>query len=303
MSKTIAIIGASTGLGRAAARELARHHHVIACGRDVAAISAAVPHASEVMRVDLADLADVARFARELAIRGRLDTLVCNAGVQAAGGPPRFTRDGFEETFAVNHLAHFAIVERLAPQLGRVVLVGSGTHDPRDRLARALFGFRGARYSDARALAAGEGDPAVDDAQRARDRYATSKLCNLLAMDALVRRGVDAVALDPGLMPGTGLARSYGAVTRLAWQTVMRAVALVLPGASSARHSGRALAWLATEGELAHRYYDFRRRPLDAWEGARRRDWSDELYASSSALVSSALASSPSSPRQPASSS
>jgi len=287
MRKTIAIIGATTGLGRAAARELARAHHVIACGRDVARVSAAVPAASEVMRVDLTDLADVLRFADQLLAPGtRIDALICNAGVQGHGAPAR-TRDGFEETFAVNHLAHFAIATRLAPQLGRVVFIGSGTHDPRDRLARLLFGFRGARYTTARALAAGDGDASVDDAQRARDRYATSKLCNLLTVEALARRGIDAVALDPGVMPGTQLARAYGPVARFAWHTVMRAVALVMPGASSVRRSARALAWIATAPALAHRYYDHRKRPLEAWEGARRSDWIEDLYATSSELVAS----------------
>lgn len=245
MTKTIAIIGATTGLGRATARVLARDHHVIACGHDVARTRAAVPRAAEVLRVELTDLADVRRFADELAAPGvHIDALICNAGVQAHG-EPQFTRDGFEETFAVNHLAHFAIATRLAPLLGRVVFVASGTHDPRDRLARVLFGFRGGRYTGARALAAGEGDHGVDDVQRARDRYATSKLCNLRTVDALARRGVAAVALDPGMMPGTQLARAYGPFARLAWHTIMRAAALVLPGASSVGRSSRALAWLA----------------------------------------------------------
>jgi len=291
MSKTIVIVGASSGLGRAAARELARGQRVIVCGRDVERTRAAVPGAAEVVRVDLASLADAQRCAKELAARGRIDVLICNAGVQAAGGPARFTRDGYEETFAVNHLAHFAIAQWLAPQLGRVVWIGSGTHDPRGRLGRLLFGFRGGRYTSARALAAGEGDASVDDAQQARDRYATSKLCNLLTVEAMARRGIDAVALDPGLMPGTGIARERGALQRLGWSTIMRAVGLMLPGASSARRSGRALAWLATEPVLAARYYDYRRRPIEAWEGARRGDWAEELYATSCELVAAASSS------------
>jgi hypothetical protein len=155
-------------------------------------------------------------------------------------------------------------------------------------VARALFGFRGGRYTTARALAAGEADETVDDAQRARDRYATSKLCNLLTVEAMVRRGIDAVSLDPGLMPGTGLARERGALQRLGWNTIMRAVALVMPGASSARRSGRALAWLATAPGLAARHYDYRRRPRETWDGARRADWGDELYATSCELVAAA---------------
>ena len=285
MTKTFVIVGASTGLGRAAARVLSRRHRVIVAGRDVAQLRIAVPRA-EAMRVDLADLADVARFAG--ALPQRIDGLICNAGVQATGAPV-FTRDGIEETFAVNHLAHLAIATRLAGQLGRVVFIGSGTHDPNDRVAR-VFGFRGARYTNVDRLAAGDGDPAVDDAQRARDRYATSKLCNLLATFALVQRGTDAIAFDPGLMPGTGLARERGVLARFGWHTVMRAVALIAPGASSARRSGRALAWLAADYTGPARYLDYRRREVTRSSDALRPELAGELYASSLALIDRALA-------------
>ena len=134
MARTFVVVGASTGLGRATARALARTDRVIVAGRDVARTQAAVPGAHAALRVDLTSLGDVARFAGELAAHGPLDGIVCNAGVQQVGAPP-ITRDGIEETFAVNHLAHFALVMRAAPQLApgaRVAFVGSGTFDPRD---------------------------------------------------------------------------------------------------------------------------------------------------------------------------
>ena len=284
MTRTFVVVGASTGLGRAAARELAREHRVIACGRDVTRMRAAVPGA-EVLRVDLTELADVARLGDELAARGPLDALICNAGVQTLG-PARFTRDQIEETFAVNHLAHYALATRLLPQLGRIVFVGSASLDPRDRGGRA-FGFRGGQYTTARALAAGEGDPAADDHHRAMDRYATSKLCNLLVTYAFARRGIPAYALDPGLMPGTGLARERNVVVRLLWNTVLRAFAPLLPGASTIGRSGRALAWLASDPSIGteHRYYDYRRRPLDTWSGALREDWAEDLERTSRELI------------------
>ncbi len=288
MPRTFVIVGASTGLGRATARKLARHHRVIVAGRDVVATRRAVPGA-EVMRVDLASLRDVSRFTDELAAIGPIDGLVCNAGVQQAGGAPRYTSDGIEETFAVNHLAHFAIATRLAGVVRRVVFIGSGTLDPAQRGAR-LFGFRGGRYTDAKQLAAGAGDPAVGDGQRARDRYATSKLCNLLTTFALVQRGIDAYAFDPGLMPGTGLARDANPLLRLGWHTVMRGVALVMPGASSARRSGNALAWLVSEYTGSARYLDYRRRAIAPSADAQRRDLADELYDASAAMIGSRAA-------------
>jgi NAD(P)-dependent dehydrogenase (short-subunit alcohol dehydrogenase family) len=284
MTRTIVIIGASTGLGRATARTLAREHQVIVAGRDLERTQAAVPGA-RALRVDLADLTDVQRFGRELRMLGPIHGLVCNAGQQDTGAPT-FTRDGHESTFAINHLAHFMIVMSALPVLApaaRVVLIGSGTLEPD---GATLFKFRGARYTDARSLARGDGDPGVDDGQRARDRYATSKLCNLLTMAAIARRApqLSVLALDPGLMPGTGLARRRGPIVRLLWHTVMRAAALVMPGASSARRSAAALAWLITSPQLAGttgRYFDFRRREHPRWTGFDRTDWADELYTTS----------------------
>jgi NAD(P)-dependent dehydrogenase (short-subunit alcohol dehydrogenase family) len=241
--------------------------------------------------VDLADLADVARFTAELAAHGPFDGVVCNAGVQHTGAPV-LTRDGFEETFGVNHLAHFAIVTRLAPRLApgaRVVWIGSDTLDPASGARR--FGFRGGRYTDARSLARGDGAAAATGTQNARDRYATSKLCNLLTVAAIARRvpaaRFAAFALDPGLMPGTGLARRYPVVLRVLWHTVMRVAGAVMPGASTPRRSGAALAWLMTAPELAGttgRYFDYRRRERRGWFGADRTDWADELYETSLAL-------------------
>jgi NAD(P)-dependent dehydrogenase (short-subunit alcohol dehydrogenase family) len=291
MARTFVIVGASTGLGRETARVLAGEHRVIVAGRDVERVRAAVPAAHAVLRVDLTKLGDVARFVTELAAHGPLDGVVCNAGIQHTGAP--VLTDGLEETFAVNHLAHFAIAMRVVPQLApgaRLAFVGSSTLDPADRGARR-FGFRGGRYSDAAALARGDGDPAADPAQQARDRYATSKLCNLLTMAAIARRvpaaRFAAFAIDPGLMPGTGLARQRSAAVRFLWHTVMRVAGLVMPGASTARRSGAALAWLMTAPALdgtTGRYFDFRRRERTSWYGADRRDWADELYAGSLAL-------------------
>ncbi|HEV7559870.1 MAG TPA: SDR family NAD(P)-dependent oxidoreductase, partial [Kofleriaceae bacterium] len=63
MTQRFVIIGASTGLGRATANALVRAGiDVVVAGRDVERMRAAVPGASEVLHVDLADLADVARF-------------------------------------------------------------------------------------------------------------------------------------------------------------------------------------------------------------------------------------------------
>ncbi|MEO8702648.1 MAG: SDR family NAD(P)-dependent oxidoreductase [Kofleriaceae bacterium] len=290
-SFTSVVVGASTGLGRATARALATGARVIVAGRDLERTRSAVPHAADALAVDLADLADVRRFAGELAARAPIGALVCNAGRQDSGAPT-FTRDGFESTFVVNHLAHFALVTALhaakafAPA-ARVIFVASGTIEPREFWAK-LSGFRGARYTTARELAAGTGDPAVSDAQRARDRYASSKLCNLLAMRALAARipatELGIFALDPGLMPGTALARDLPWHLRAAWHGVLPAIVPIARGTSSPRRSGRAAAWLATTPALAGTtggYYDYRRRPKSLLPIMESDAFTEDLYTTS----------------------
>src|SRR5262245_12999868 len=85
--KRILITGASRGIGREAARLLARRgHHVVLAARDATALNALARdiqteggHA-EVLPVDLTDEASVARAADELLAAGPCDVLVNNAG-------------------------------------------------------------------------------------------------------------------------------------------------------------------------------------------------------------------------------
>ena len=90
------------------------------------------------MPLDLSSLASVRAAATEiqrLIAEGqleRLDALLCNAGAQFRG-PISYSKEGYEETFAINHLGHFLLVNLLLESLvgnARVVLTASGTHDP-----------------------------------------------------------------------------------------------------------------------------------------------------------------------------
>lgn len=111
------VTGATGGLGfEIAAALAAADAQVVIASRDGAKGAAALarlhgrapPGAVRFEPLDLADLASVRAFADRLLEAGRpLHLLVNNAGVM--GAPKRrTTMEGLEETFAVNHLGHFA---------------------------------------------------------------------------------------------------------------------------------------------------------------------------------------------------
>jgi NAD(P)-dependent dehydrogenase (short-subunit alcohol dehydrogenase family) len=123
------VTGANSGLGFVTSRELARAGaRVVMAVRDTERgdrAAASLSGTTEVRRLDLADLASIREFAKDL--DGDIDVLVNNAGVMAI--PAARTADGFEMQFGTNHLGHFALTNLLLPQVtDRVVTVSSSEH-------------------------------------------------------------------------------------------------------------------------------------------------------------------------------
>jgi light-dependent protochlorophyllide reductase len=250
------ITGANSGLGLECARALLGTDpswHVVLAVRDPQRGAAAAQELgggarTTVMQLDLASLSSVRGFIGDLhaAELAPIHAVVCNAGVQLVSGA-QSTADGYEMTFGVNHLGHFALVSGLLDTLkapARIVVVSSGTHDP----AR-FTGMPHPRYTSAADLARPPGDLTAEEGRR---RYTTSKLCNLLFCYELDRRldhgahGMTVNAFDPGLMPGSGLGRDYSPLQQFAWRYLLPALR-VLPGVNSTGTSGRHLAALAAD--------------------------------------------------------
>ena len=204
---TILVTGATDGIGKQTALELARRgHHVLVHGRSEARVAATRDELVRQVKdarvdgvtFDLASLAAVrAGAARLLDQHERLHLLINNAGVFAH--ERRVSADGFELTFAVNHLAHFLLTELLLPRLqasgpARVVNVSSQAHqgsrlDVNDlQLTRGYSGFAA---------------------------YAASKLANVLHANALAARldatRVTANSLHPGVIGTKLLKEGWGA--------------------------------------------------------------------------------------------
>lgn len=201
----------------------------------------------EALELDLARRDSVDSFIENW--EGPIAGLVNNAGVQFADAT-RYTEDGIEQTFAVNHLNAMRLTLGLENALkgGRVMFIGSGTHNPRHPSA-APFGFRGERFRSLADCAAGLKSSARI-AQLGRDRYATTKFLNMVATVELARRydadSILFICLDPGLMPGTDLARTAPAFLKFGWYYVLPIIARVLPDSSTPERSGKAGAKLLT---------------------------------------------------------
>lgn len=129
---TVLVTGATDGLGRGVASELARRGAtVLVHGRSAERGERLVDelkratgnHRIQRYLADLADLGQVARLAdRVTEQHDRLDALVNNAGIGSGlpdGRERQESADGYELRFAVNYLAGYALTERLLPLLRR----------------------------------------------------------------------------------------------------------------------------------------------------------------------------------------
>jgi NAD(P)-dependent dehydrogenase (short-subunit alcohol dehydrogenase family) len=239
--KTCVLTGATSGIGLAAAAWLAaRGARLVLVARNparaddaVAAIRARTPGADvEIVRGDLASLREVRSAAAEVLARcPAIDVLFNNAGIVKL--KREVTVDGYEATFAVNHLAYFLFTnllrERLAATPGaRIVSTASDAH----RFGGPLDW----------------GDLQSERRYRGFGVYGRSKLCNILWTRELARRlegtGVTANCFHPG-----GVATRLGQSDALWTRVASRLLAVLLRTPEQGAATG---VWLATSPDVAN---------------------------------------------------
>ena len=296
--KAYIVTGPTSGIGRCAALELARHGAIVVVGRDRGRLDAMRQaivqmgqHAVSVI-CDLSDLASVGRAAEEIIdLHLLIAGLLNNAGITQRR--PTKNAPGWDMTFATNHLGPFALTEALAPHLpdgANVVFVASAVEDPERRPAR-MAGFRGGRYLSAEASARGEWKPGGSRMPGA-DAYATSKQCTLATALALARETprLRFNAVEPGVTPATGLMRDANAFVRfLAKAVIPPLVPLLMPFIkilNTPERAGRVLAEIMIDpsGQTGV-YYDKGGRPMLGSALAQDPEFQDRVVAETRALL------------------
>ncbi|MCS7072308.1 MAG: SDR family oxidoreductase [Anaerolinea sp.] len=237
--KIVLITGATNGIGRVAALELARMGaDVVVHGRSrervdsvVGAITAAGGRAHGLL-ADLSRLSDVHALAADFKRRhDRLDVLINNAG--AVFTDRQLSADGYEMTFALNHLGHFLLTHLLldviqASAPARIINVSSDAHRAVRSLNFDTLGKGGAGFG----------------------AYAQSKMMNLLFTFELARRlegtGVTVNALHPGFV-ATGFGRNNDGAAG----SILRAViGLMRPMARTPEQGAQTIIYLASSPEV-----------------------------------------------------
>jgi NAD(P)-dependent dehydrogenase (short-subunit alcohol dehydrogenase family) len=228
----VLLTGATRGIGRAAAIELARQGAELALvGRDAervkaVAVEAAAAGGGAPVHEHVADLtlmSDVLALADE--VRGRyehIDVLANNAGALFASR--KDTSEGFEQTFALNHLAPFLLTNLLRDRLdgGRVVTTASDAH---------------------KAAVLDLDDLQSEKSYSAMRVYGTSKLCNILFTRELARRApqLHANCFHPGVVR-TGFGKNDNGIWKLL-------TTIGAPFFRSPQRGARSLVWLALSDE------------------------------------------------------
>jgi NAD(P)-dependent dehydrogenase (short-subunit alcohol dehydrogenase family) len=255
-----------------------------------------VPSGVEVMPLDLASLASVREFATAVIRQlgdARIDILILNAGTHISDTRRR-SADGYELTFAVNHLAHYLLARLLLPHLadhGRLVITTSDTHDPAvTRMAPKTL--------DPQALA----HPNKSGFGTGIRAYSASKLCNIMTalslaeLDEVKTRQISVIAFNPGLTGG-GSGRDASPAARafvgFLMHTVFRLIGLFRPkfNMNAPEHSGEMLAAVSLGTITSPRGQIYvslvRGEPAfpDPSELARNRDAQDRLWRESAAMV------------------
>lgn len=290
------ITGPTSGIGHKTALQLAKHGTVILVGRNKTKLTE-VKKEIETMGgtavsvvCDIADITSVKRAAKEIiALQLPIAGLLNNAGIM----PQKATKNaqGWDMTFATNHLGAFALTEALAPHLpdgANVAFIASAIEDP-ERKPAQVMGMKGGRFISVEASARGEWKeggakmPGID-------AYATSKQCILASAMAFARENtrLNFNAIEPGITRGTGLGgESTNAVVRFLFGQLMAILPPFSKYSSTPEKSAKVITNILTDtsGKTGI-YFDEKGQPMLGSLLSQDRKFQDLVVAETRALLS-----------------
>lgn len=261
--KSIIITGATSGIGFECAMQMAKiapNEQIILACRNIPAGNETIKKIKNktnhqhliCLQLDLGSLQSIRDFKDKFAKLPNpvITSLINNAGLQNIG-KTAYTTNGFETTFGTNHLGGFYLSLLLIPyieQNGSITFTASDTHDPATKT-----GIEPPIYTSGKDLAFPKETTEKENIVGQR-LYSTSKLCNVLSAyvlyEKLAEKKIRVNAFDPGMVPGTGLARTYPPVLRFVWNNVMPILTYFKSNTNCAKKSGKRLANLAFSKEL-----------------------------------------------------
>lgn len=265
--KNVVITGANSGLGLQAAKHLLiRDYGVILACRSIDKANSAkewlVKETKKeniiVRELDLSSLTSIREFSERT--NEEVYGLICNAGIWNMS-PTKYTKDGFEETFGVNHLGHFLLTNLLLKKfdrLKRIAIVSSSLHDP-----EAKGPFAGPNQSSAKEFAFPKDEKNPDWSKVGALRYVNSKLANIYfthqldkKLKQINRNDITVNAFNPGFMPDTGLNRESSFFQKIFLTYILSFVGKIFKFVRKPDDSGNALADLISNINVSGKYFD-----------------------------------------------
>ncbi len=260
--------------------------------------------------MDLSDLNSIDTLCSELRIRRvNIDVLILNAGLQYTGSKrPRMSNQGIELTFAVNHLAHFYLTQKILPFINtsnyqRIIITSSEVHNP-----NSGGGKVGAKASlgNLKGLESGAGFEMIDGNNFNADKaYKDSKLCNILFAKKLSnyliskKLSIPVIAWAPGLVISRDnqgffrYSRKYNQLGQILFAFLARDILKITTSNKNAGLLLSNLACLSKYGKSDFNYYSnkiissgkFIFEETDISNDAQRGDLSDNLWDLSQSLI------------------
>ena len=264
--------------------------------------------------MDLSDLKSIDSLCSELKMRRlKIDVLILNAGLQYTGSKtPRRSTQGIELTFAVNHLSHFYLTQKILSLIDisndpKIIITSSEVHNPNS--AGGKVGAK-ACLGNLKGLESGAGFEMIDGNKFNADKaYKDSKVCNILFAKKLSSHFISenlfipVIAWAPGLVISRDsqgffrYSRKYNQLGQVLFAFLARDILRITTSNKQAGLILSDLACLCKYKKPGFNYYSnkiissgkFIFEKTDISNDAGREDLADNLWKLSKALIDKTL--------------